>query len=46
MSRGGAVARQQTPMDLLSDSNRTLVATLALSNPADTFDSNDIKAGV
>ncbi|MDQ0568544.1 VCBS repeat-containing protein [Variovorax paradoxus] len=25
--------------------NRTLVATLTLSNPADTFDSNDIKVG-
>ncbi|WP_418147726.1 VCBS domain-containing protein [Variovorax paradoxus] len=32
--------------DGLGAANRTLVATLALSNPADTFDSNDIKAGV
>jgi VCBS repeat-containing protein len=32
--------------DGLSAANRTLVATLTLSNPADTFDSNDIKAGV
>ncbi|MDP9911823.1 VCBS repeat-containing protein [Variovorax boronicumulans] len=32
--------------DGLGAANRTLVATLTLSNPADTFDSNDIKAGV
>jgi VCBS repeat-containing protein len=32
--------------DGLSAANRTLVATLTLSNPADTFDNNDIKAGV
>ncbi|BEP62344.1 hypothetical protein GmRootV213_28980 [Variovorax sp. V213] len=32
--------------DGLSAANRTLVATLTLSNPADTFDSNDIKAGL
>jgi hypothetical protein len=25
--------------------NRTLVTTLTLSNPGDTFDSNDIKVG-
>ncbi|MGJ3704451.1 beta strand repeat-containing protein [Variovorax sp. AFSI2.2] len=31
--------------DGLSAANRTLVATLTLSNPADTFDSNDIKVG-
>jgi VCBS repeat-containing protein len=32
--------------DGLGAANRTLVATLTLSNPADTFDNNDIKAGV
>lgn len=32
--------------DGLSDANRTLVATLTLSNPADIFDGNDIKVGV
>jgi VCBS repeat-containing protein len=32
--------------DGLGAANRTLVATLTLSNPADTFDSNDIKAGL
>jgi VCBS repeat-containing protein len=32
--------------DGLAAANRTLVATLTLSNPADTFDNNDIKAGV
>ena len=32
--------------DGLSAANRTLVATLTLSNPADTFDSNDIKVGL
>ncbi|MET3440641.1 VCBS repeat-containing protein [Variovorax paradoxus] len=29
-----------------SAANRTLVATLTLTNPADTFDSNDIKVGL
>ena len=28
-----------------SSANRTLVATLALTNPSDTFDYNDIKVG-
>ncbi|MDQ0027475.1 VCBS repeat-containing protein [Variovorax paradoxus] len=32
--------------DGLSAANRTLVATLTLTNPADTFDSNDIKVGL
>ncbi|MFS2206072.1 VCBS domain-containing protein, partial [Variovorax sp. Varisp36] len=32
--------------DGLGAANRTLVATLTLSNPADTFDSNDIKVGL
>ncbi|MET3917919.1 VCBS repeat-containing protein [Variovorax sp. OAS795] len=32
--------------DGLSAANRTLVATLTLANPADTFDSNDIKVGL
>ncbi|SDE38216.1 VCBS repeat-containing protein [Variovorax sp. CF079] len=31
--------------DGLSAANRTLVATLTQSNPADTFDNNDIKVG-
>ena len=31
--------------DGLGAANRTLVATLTLSNPADTFDNNDIKVG-
>ncbi|MEJ8827453.1 cadherin-like domain-containing protein, partial [Variovorax humicola] len=32
--------------DGLGAANRTLVATLTLSNPADTFDNNDIKVGL
>ena len=32
--------------DGLSGANRTLVATLTLSNPADTFDNNDIRIGL
>ena len=31
--------------DGLGAANRTLLATLTLTNPADTFDHNDIKVG-